>query len=34
MQFDNKKNYQKLMYDLMLPPGIKELKHNAYKNTF
>ena len=34
MQFDNKKNYQKLMYDLMSPPGMNELKQNAYRNAF
>ena len=35
IQLDNKKNYyQKLMYDLMSPPDIKELKDTAYKNAF
>ena len=29
IQLDNKKNYQKLMYDLMSPPDIKELKDTA-----
>ena len=34
IQFDNTKNYQKLMYDLMSPPGIKKVEDTTYKNAF